>query len=257
MINKVFLEAKANNKTVFVPYFMAGYPSIAKSKKVFLQLAKSGAGLLEVGIPFSDPMADGPTIQQASSAALNAGFKVNQAFELLTELKGKVPPVVIMTYYNLVYANGLRNFASKAAKAGISGIIIPDLPLEEATGWLQASRDHLDTIFLIAPTSTDERIKKISESSSSFIYCVSLTGVTGARKELPKDIAAYLKRVRRITSKPLVVGFGVSTAQHVKQLKPLSDGIIVASAIIKIYSKAKDERQGLQNVDALVKGLKV
>lgn len=256
MIREIFKEAKRNNKTVFIPYFLAGYPTMEKSKKAFLQLAKSGADLIEAGFPFSDPIADGPTIQQASNEALKAGFKVGRSFELLQDIKSKVAPVIIMTYYNLLYRNGLKNFARKAAKAGVKGVIIPDLTVEEATDWLGVSKDHLETIFLVAPTSTEDRIKKIGRLTTAFIYCVSLTGVTGERKQLPSDLERFLKKVKRLTKKPTAVGFGISTKKQVNQIKKVVDGFIVGSAIIKAYSKGRNERESLNNLDSLASRLK-
>lgn len=256
MISKIFQRAKADNKTVFIPYFPVGYPTTEKSKKAYIQLTQSGADLIEVGIPFSDPIADGPTIQKASNEALKAGFKVSQAIEILNDVKNKIAPTTIMTYYNLLYRNGLRNFARKAARAGVKGVIVPDLPLEEASEWLAASKDHLETIFLVAPTSTEERIKKIGRLTTAFIYCVSLTGVTGERKQLPSNLARFLKDVKRLTKKPTAVGFGISKREQVKHIQKLADGFIVGSAIIKAYAKGSNERQSLKNIDTLAKKLK-
>lgn len=257
MIASVFSKAKTDNRKVFIPYFPAGYPTLAKSKKVFVQLAKSGSDLIEVGIPFSDAIADGPVIQKAATSALQAGLRVNQVFDALSELNSKLPPTIIMTYYNLLYANGLKNFARKAGKTGVRGVIVPDLPPDEAGDWIKASRDHLETVFLVAPTTTDERIKKIDKATSAFIYCVSLTGVTGARKQLPPGLQAFLKRVRKITKKPLAVGFGISSKQHVEQLQPHADGIIIGSAIIEAYNKGKTEKEALQLIDKLVNNLQI
>ena len=218
-------------------------------------MAESGADIIEVGIPFSDPLADGPTIQRASTIALNAGLKIDHVFESLKEIKGALPPTVIMTYYNLLYANGLKNFARKAAKAGVSGVIIPDLPVDESSEWVKVSKDHLETIFLVAPTSSNARIKMINKATTSFIYCVSLTGVTGAVKKLPASLNSFLKRVRSSTTKPLAVGFGVSSKDQVKQISKLADGVIVGSAIIKAYDNAKNEKEALKNIDRAVKKL--
>ncbi|TET53503.1 MAG: tryptophan synthase subunit alpha [Actinobacteria bacterium] len=257
MIASIFEKARKENRTMLMPYFPVGYPTLSRSKKVFLNLAKNGADLLEVGIPFSDPIADGPVIQKASTVALKAGLKVEQVFGALNDIKKKLPPTIIMTYYNLLYKNGLKNFARKAAKAGVKGVIVPDLTVEEAKDWLAASRDQVETIFLVAPTSSDARIKKISKASSSFLYCVSLTGVTGARNKLPKSTYVFLKRVRSLTKKPIAVGFGISKREQVNELRPLSDGIIVGSSLIKAYTKAKTETDSLKNIEKFIKRLGV
>ncbi len=255
MLKTVFDKAKQNNKNVFIPYFPAGYPTISKSKKVFKQLSKSGSDIIEVGIPFSDPLADGPTIQKASTVALDAGLKIEQVFKALGEIKGDLPPTIIMTYYNLLYANGLKNFARKAAKAGVAGVIIPDLPVDESGEWVKLSKDHIETVFLAAPTSSDERIKKIDKATTSFIYCVSVTGVTGALNTLPRNLSSFLKRVKGVAKNPLAVGFGVSKKEQVKQINKIADGVIVGSAIIKAYEKAKSEKEALKNVDSLIRKL--
>ena len=195
--------------------------------------------MIEFGIPFSDPLADGPTIQAASKRALSKGVHVKSILNLTKSLRDKVSiPFVFMTYYNLVYQYGLKKFIDDSKKAGVDGIIIPDLPTEESSELIRDSRKRkFSLIFLAAPTSTNERLKEIAHKSTGFIYYVSLTGVTGARKKLAKDIFVNVKKIKHFTKKPVCVGFGVSNPTQAKRIASIADGIIVGSAVIKIIEK--------------------
>jgi len=244
-----FEKAKKENRAVLIPYLTAGFPSLKESKEIFEVLAEDGADIIEIGIPFSDPIADGPTIQRASEIALAQGVTTEDIFDLIRDLRESTDvPLVIMTYYNLFYKYGLKKFADDASAAGLDGVIIPDLPPEEAGDWLAAAEGKLETIFLLAPTSSDERIQKIVDNSEGFVYCVSLTGVTGARSVLPDALARFVARVRAKTDKPLAVGFGVSTAEQARNVAQIADGVIIGSALINVIRRAGDRKRQIEDV---------
>lgn len=247
-----FKKGKEENRALLIPYLTAGFPSLKTSEDIFKLLAKEGADILEIGIPFSDPMADGPTIQRASEAALAQGVTTKDVFQLVRNLREVTDiPLVVMTYYNLFYKYGLKEFADDAFDAGLDGIIIPDLPPEEAGGWLEAAKGRLDTVFLLAPTSSDARIEKIVKYSQGFVYCVSLTGVTGVRVTLAETLPDFITRARAKTDKALAVGFGVSTAEQARNVAKLADGVIIGSAFIK----AIDQGANLENRTKAVRRL--
>lgn len=219
---------------------MGGYPSFDESVELVIALAGAGADIVEVGIPFSDPLADGPTIQMASQRALEVGFTPKRAMELVGRVRGASDvPIVFMTYYNVVLHYGLEAFAHDASHAGTNGVIIPDLPPDEAGAWHRAAEGKLDTIYLVAPTSTDQRIAQVAKLSEGFVYAVSTTGVTGARAELPAELAAFVARIKERTGKPVAVGFGVSTAQQAAAVGKIADGVIIGSALIDRIARAK------------------
>jgi len=219
-----------------IPYVTVGYPSIEATLKVVPLLASSGCDIVELGIPFSDPLADGVTIQKASFRALQNGVTPNLCLEVAKQLSHEVDiPLVFMTYFNPVFRYGVEEFCSACASSGVSGLIIPDLPPEEGSE-LEAStqKQGLDLIYLLAPTSTEERIRLIAERSRGFIYLVSVTGVTGARDSLLADLEAFVARVRQVVTQPLCVGFGISTPGQARQVARISDGVIVGSRIIQL-----------------------
>ncbi len=219
-----------------IPYITVGYPSIEATLKMVPLLADSGCDIVELGIPFSDPLADGTTIQKASFYALKNGVTPKVCLEVAKQLRQKVDiPLVFMTYFNPVFSYGLEEFCSACNKSGIDGLIIPDLPPEEGSGLeLITQRRGLDLIYLLAPTSTDERIRLIAEKSKGFIYLVSVTGVTGVRDKLPTDLEAFVAKVREITTQPLCVGFGISAPEQARQVARIADGVIVGSRIIQL-----------------------
>ncbi|MDO8886653.1 tryptophan synthase subunit alpha [Candidatus Oleimmundimicrobium sp.] len=237
-IKQKFKQLKKNNKKAFIPYVTGGYPSLDACERLIEVLAENGADIIEIGIPYSDPLADGPTIQKASQIAISRGANTKNIFGMIKNLKKKIDvPLVIMTYYNTIYRYGEKKFAEEAAYAGVDGLIVPDLPPEEARSWRAlAKKNALDTIFLISPTSSDDRIKEIVSASSGFIYCVSLTGVTGARNSMPLELSGFLSKVRSLTDKPLAVGFGISSANLAKEVSRLADGIIIGSALIDLIN---------------------
>jgi len=238
-----------------IPYVTVGYPDIEATLKVVPLLAQSGADIVELGIPFSDPLADGVTIQKSSFHALQNGVTPRLCLELAKQLREKVDiPLVFMTYFNPVLGYGLEEFCAAGAESGISGLIIPDLPPEEGSELEAASRKQgLDLIYLLAPTSTEGRIKLAAKRSRGFIYLVSVTGVTGARERLPTDLEAFVNRVRKIAAQPLCVGFGISTPEQAGQIAHIADGVIVGSRIIQLMESGDDFTAP---VGSFIKGLR-
>ncbi|MBU0682707.1 MAG: tryptophan synthase subunit alpha [Candidatus Omnitrophota bacterium] len=238
-IDETFKKLKAENRTAFIPYITAGDPDIASTKKLALILASAGADIIELGIPFSDPLADGPTIQKAVERALKAGCSVKKVFNTVKELRNSIQtPLVFMTYYNIVFNYGIEKFVRDAKASGADGIIVPDLPMEESCELKTiADKYEFDVIMLTAPTTPIERFKKISSFSKGFVYYVSVTGVTGARDNISCNLKNEIKSFRKVTNKPLCVGFGVSSALQAKDVAKTTDGVIVGSAIIKKIEK--------------------
>jgi len=224
------------DRKALIPYVTVGYPTIEATLKVVPLLAQNGADIVELGIPFSDPLADGVTIQRASFHALNKGVTPQICLDVAKKLREKVDiPLVFMTYYNPVFHYGLEEFCSACTASGIDGLIIPDLPPQEG-GSLEAiaEKKDLDLIYLLAPTSPVERIKLVGQRSCGFIYLVSVTGVTGARDSLNEDLEVFVSRVRELVAQPLCVGFGISTPAQAKRVAHLADGVIVGSRIIQL-----------------------
>jgi tryptophan synthase alpha chain len=225
-----------------IAYVTVGYPTIEATLKVVPLLAENGCDIIELGIPFSDPLADGVTIQKSSFHALQNGVTPRLCLELAGQLSQKVDvPLVFMTYYNPVLKYRLGKFSTACADAGISGVIIPDLPPDEGSDLEAISQGQgLDLIYLLAPTSTEERIRLAAERSRGFIYLVSITGVTGARDRVPADLEAFVARVRKLATQPLCVGFGISTPEQAGQIARIADGVIVGSRIIQLMEKDDD-----------------
>ncbi len=235
-IQSVFAQAKAEGRAVFMPYHAMGYPDRARTLEVIKVLSANGAGLFEIGIPHSDPLADGPTVQTATYTALTQGTTVRDCLAMCRELRaaGVDQPFCAMTYYNPLFAYGIQRFVDDAVASGIDGLIVPDLPPEESEELEAACRKAgLATIYLLAPTSTDERIRFVASHCTGFIYLVSVTGITGARTELPPDLAEFVARVRRHTRLPLAVGFGIGTGAQAAAVAGIADGVIVGSALVK------------------------
>ena len=227
--------------TALISYITIGYPSLEATLEVVPILANSGCDIVELGIPFSDPLADGVTIQKASFRALQKGITPKICLEVARQLSQKVDiPLVFMTYFNPVFSYGLEEFCSACARSGIDGLIIPDLPPEEGSELAAITQKQgLDLVYLLAPTSTDARIRLVTERSRGFIYLVSVTGVTGARDRLPADLEAFVARVRKVATKPLCVGFGISTPEQASWVAQIADGVIVGSRIIQ-YMEADE-----------------
>ena len=240
-IDRKFRELRSRKKKAFIAYVTAGYPDLATTAKIVPALERSGVDIIELGIPFSDPIADGPTIQAASQRALENKVTMKKVFAMVAKLRRETEmPIVFMTYFNPVLRYGLKDFFRSCRSCGVDGVIVPDLPCEEAKELIKTGRAAgVATIFLVAPTSTRQRIGKIVANSKGFIYYVSLTGVTGARAKLPEDILSKLKVIKSMTKKPVAVGFGVSNAVQAKRLAKIADGVIVGSAIVRIIGENK------------------
>jgi len=225
--------------TALIPYITVGYPSVETTLQVVPLLASGGCDIIELGIPFSDPLADGATIQRASYQALRQGVTPKHCLDIARELRQRVKiPLVFMTYYNPVFRFGLEEFCSKCAQTGVDGLIIPDLPPEEGEELEQSTQRHeLDLIYLVTPTSTEQRIDLVASKASGFIYLVSLTGVTGTRDKLPEELEYFVAKVREKTKKPLCVGFGVSTPEQAQRIAKVADGVIVGSRIIQLMEE--------------------
>ena len=235
-IAAMFDRAKDQNRAAFMPYFPVGYPTYEASLDAIVAMAESGVDGFEIGIPFSDPLADGPTIQAATQVALENGVTVRRCLEAVRTLRarGVEQPMLLMGYLNPLLAYGLEDFVRDAHAAGANGLIVPDLPPDEAGDLIAACHAHeLALVFLLAPTSNAERIALAAEHASGFIYLVSVTGVTGARAELPSGLADFVARVRSHTDKPLVVGFGISRPEQARMMNDLTEGFIVGSALVR------------------------
>lgn len=235
-INAVFAERGAGKRAAFMPYHAMGYPSRAATLEIIKTLAGVGADLFEIGIPHSDPLADGPAVQTATYKAITLGTTVADCLAMCRELRAAsvTKPFVAMTYYNPLFAYGVQRFVADAVAAGIDGLIVPDLPPEEADELIAACRAAgVATIFFIAPTSTEARIKFVAQRATGFIYLVSVTGITGMRSELPPDLTDFVQRVRRHTNLPLAVGFGIGTGAQASAVAQIADGVIVGSALVR------------------------
>ncbi len=234
------IETAFKNKPIFMPYFPLGYPELDTSIDVIEALARHGADLIEVGLPFSDPLADGPVIQHATQIALEKGITVKKCLEAVKELRSRSVevPLVLMGYYNPMLAYGLEKFICDAAAAGADGFIVPDLPVEESDEFAGAfvetgSRPSLPLIQMLAPTTPTERMKMIAGNAKGFIYLVSVTGVTGERQSVAAGLSELIARVRKHTSLPVCVGFGIGTPEQARQVGAWADGVIVGSACVK------------------------
>lgn len=257
-IEAKFRELAERNERALVCFLTAGDPDAATSETAILETASAGADIIEIGIPFSDPLADGPSIQAASQRALDAGMTIKKSFELVNRIRKETDlPLVLMTYFNPVQRYGIARFSEDAISAGADGVIITDLPPEEAREWKAAAKSvGLDTIFLLAPTSTDERIRRVADIDSGFIYCVSRTGVTGTQRSLSSEVNELVARIRAVTKKPIAVGFGVSGPAQVREISQFADGAVVGSALVDLVA-AKSKDHDLKNeIQSFVSSLK-
>jgi len=249
-VRKAFVKAQAEGRRAVIPYLTAGYPS-PEGFLNFAQGLAEEADLFEVGLPFSDPLGDGPVIQRASEAALQQGVRTKKVLELVEKLSGKTDvPLLLMTYTNPVLAYGKERFFKDFAEAGVKGVILPDLPPDEDPEVAEAAREAgLATVFLLAPTSTDRRIEVVTGYTTGFVYAVSVTGVTGARDRLPEEIGALVRRVKAKTELPVAIGFGISGEETARQAALAgADGVVVGSALIRAIEAGEDPRRVLQAV---------
>ena len=243
-INKKFLELKKNHKLALMPFIMAGDPDIETTSKILLKLQEKGADIIELGIPYSDPLADGPIIQFSAYRALQSGTTLIKVIQLLESLKDKLhTPVILFTYFNPLLNFGLENFCELASKAGVSGLIIPDLPLEEAYKFSEIiSSYYIDLILLVAPTTPFERMKVISNNTKGFTYLVSVTGVTGERNKMEDRVENLISKLKKVSINPVAVGFGISSPEHVSNVRKWgADGVIIGSAFVKRISSSNEK----------------
>ncbi len=235
-----------SGRSAFMPYFTLGYPDMDTSLAVIEACAANGADLIELGVPFSDPLADGPTIQHSTQVALQNGTDVASCLAAVKTLRerGVTIPLILMGYINPILAYGMEAFAADALAAGAHGFIIPDLPPDEAQDFQAICQQHgLALIFLLSPNSPEPRIELVSSQSTGFIYLVSVIGITGARQQLPDDLKKFVAKVRAHTDKPLAVGFGISTPEQAQGVAAVADGVIVGSALIKATANAENKPQ--------------
>jgi tryptophan synthase alpha chain len=257
-ITRRFAELARRGELGLIAYLTAGDPSLAASEKIVLAAAEAGADVIELGVPFSDPVADGPMIQRASERALKSGTTLAGILELVGRLRQKTDvPLVLFSYYNPILQMGLERFADAAAAAGVDGVLATDLTPEEAGEYRSILRARgLDTVFLAAPTSTDSRLARISAATSGFLYLISRTGVTGTRDALPEDLPVLVRRARKATRLPVAVGFGISLPTHVSVLGGIADAAVVGSAIVAEIEKAATPEAAAENVAKLIRTLK-
>jgi tryptophan synthase alpha chain len=257
-ISQTFEYLHKIHERALIPYVTAGDPDLEMTKRLVREMVRRGGDIIEIGVPFSDPLADGPIIQRASQRALQRGTTLRKILQTVSELRHEVDvPLVLMTYYNPVFRYDEEAFVADALDAGVDGIIVPDLPPEEGQSLMELTTDTpLDMIFLAAPTSTSARLALISEASRGFVYYVSRLGTTGVRDQLADDLRLMLEQLRTSTSKPITVGFGVSTPEHVRLVAELADGVVVASAILKLMEDLGDRADRLEHVGDFVAALK-
>lgn len=239
-IDDVFARCADEGRAAFIPFLMAGDPDLETTSRLLESLVAAGADIIELGVPFSDPIADGPVNQRAASRALASGTSLASILEMVASVRDSLGvPIVLFTYFNPIRARGVELFAEQAASSGVDGVLCVDLPPEEAEEcYLPALRKSgLDPIFLLAPTSTTERMKRVGEVSSGFVYYVSRAGVTGEREHLRKTLAKEVKRVRRKTRLPVAVGFGISTPEQVAAVAEIADGVVVGSALVRVVEE--------------------
>jgi tryptophan synthase alpha chain len=257
-ISSRFAALREAGELGIVAYITAGDPSMAATREFVLALEEAGTDVIELGVPFSDPLADGPTIQRASERALKAGASLPRILELVKEVRRvSQVPLVLFSYFNPILQMGLQNFAAAAEAAGVDGVLATDLSPEESSEYRRILTEHrLDTVFLAAPTSTDERLAQIAECSSGFLYLVSRTGVTGAKDTLPDDLPALLRRVRNYTKLPVAVGFGISLPGHVSVLGGLADAAVIGSSLVSEIERAATPAEAANALRERIRSLK-
>lgn len=256
-ISKTFAACKAEGRPALVAYLTAGDPSPAHTAEIAFALERGGVSILELGVPFSDPIADGPVIQAASDRALRAGTNVAKVLDIVSAIRAKSEiPIILFSYLNPLLRYGFDALCAEAAKRGVDGCLFTDLSVEEAEESVEVLRRHgLDTVFLAAPTSTDRRLKLVAEYSSGFVYVVSRTGVTGVQETVQSGVAPLVQRLRGLTDKPLAVGFGVSKPEHVASIGEYADGVIIGSALMRVIERHGPDADLPARVEAFVRTL--
>jgi len=257
-IDQAFARLKTERKAALIAYVMAGDPTLTETEQLVLELEKAGADLIELGVPFSDPIADGPVIQQAAERALRSGTSLRNILPMVARLRNKTQiPLVLMAYYNNIHAYGPERFCRDATASGIDGLIVPDMPPDEA-GPLQgpAAASGLQLIFLLAPTSTAERRAYVARQSQGFVYYVSLTGITGAKLSNVVEVRENVDRIRKLSKTPVAVGFGVATPEDAANVSAIADGVIVGSAIVKRVASHQQQPGMVGHVAEFVFALK-
>jgi tryptophan synthase alpha chain len=256
-IAETFARLKHEGKKGFIPFITAGDPDLKTTRDLILELDRVGATVIELGVPFSDPMADGPVIQRASERALRHGFGLTEILHTIAEARKQTRvPVVLFSYFNPLLQFGIENLAREAEHAGVDGILVTDLAPEEAGRFAAMLRAHeIDMIFLVAPTSTDERLKMVAERASGFIYAVSRTGVTGAREEVSAEAEHLVNRVRKVSDLPVAVGFGISKPEHVADIWRFADAAVVGSAIVREIEQALSPADAVSRVGRFAREL--
>jgi tryptophan synthase alpha chain len=257
-IDQAFARLRARGERALIPYFVAGDPSLETTARLIEEADARGADVIEVGVPFSDPLADGPTIQRAAVRALERGTSLYRLLSVLAQVSGRIrAPLVVMTYLNPLHRYGLEKVTRDLAKAGVAGLIVPDCPIDESgpLGRAAAAAD-LDLVALAAPTSGPERLRRIARASRGFVYLVPLTGITGERTELPPDLVPRVRDLRAVTTKPIGVGFGISTPEQVAAVVRHADGAIVGSAIVRLVERHTDDRDLVTKVGEFIGALK-
>jgi tryptophan synthase alpha chain len=238
-IGQRFARLRAEGRKAFVAFVTAGDPSLEKTVETAVALDREGVDVLELGVPFSDPLADGPVIQRSSERALGRGTTLPDVLEAVRRIRGRCEiPLLLFSYFNPLLRHGLERLANEGRAAGLDGVLVTDLPPEEAEGWLSVARAHgLDTVFLAAPTSPPERLRKVAEATRGFVYAVSRTGVTGERQALSDDARPLVDRLKALTTEPVALGFGISTPEQVAAAASVADGVVVGSALVRFLEE--------------------
>jgi len=256
-IPQVFSQLKAQGRKAFVPFITAGDPDLATTGQLLVELARAGAGVIELGVPFSDPMADGPVIQRASERALENRFGLDDIFDLVEQARREIEtPIILFSYFNPLLQYGGKRLCEEAQHVGIDGVLVTDLTPEEATEFSGELKAHdLDMIFLIAPTSTDIRLRLVAQHASGFIYAVSRAGVTGTRESVSSEAEKLVKRMRAFSDLPIVVGFGISSPSQVSEVEKYADGVVVGSAIVAEIERSKGREDIVAHIGEFARSL--
>jgi len=254
-IRDAFDRAAGAGEKTLITYLMAGHPTLKETERRVIEMAEGGADIIELGVPFTDPLADGPAIQKAAARAVTEGVTLAKVLRLVGRIRKKSEvPIVLMGYYNPIFKYGEERFARDAVRAGVDGVIVPDLIPDEADAFIRAARSEgLDTIFLLAPTSTPDRIRKVTRASSGFLYYVSITGITGAKLRFGREMGEKIQQIKNIRPIPVAVGFGVATPEDARRVGRNADGVIVGSALVKLIEAGRSTRPLVRSLKAALR----